>query len=45
MDVFSFIDFDLKTPGGRAIVTKLNGRNAEYMEPIGEGDVIEIYWC
>lgn len=45
VDVFSFIDFDLKTPGGRAIVTKLNGRNAEYMEPIAEGDVIEIYWC
>lgn len=44
VDVFSFIDFDLKSPGGRAIVTKLNGRNAEYMEPLTEGDVIEIYW-
>lgn len=44
VDVFSFIDFDLKSPGGRAIVTKLNGRNAEYMEPLKEGDVLEIYW-
>lgn len=44
VDVFSFYDFDLKSPGGRAIVTKLNGRNAEYMEPLAEGDVIEIYW-
>ena len=44
VDVFSFIDFDLKNSGGRGIVTKLNGRNAEYMEPLKDGDVIEIYW-
>ena len=44
VDVFSFIDFDLKNSGGRSIVTKLNGRNAEYMEPLKDGDVIEIYW-
>lgn len=44
VDVFSFIDFDLKASGGRAIVTNLNGRGAEYMEPLHEGDVIEIYW-
>ena len=44
VDVFSFIDFDLKASGGRSIVTKLNGRKAEYMEPLKDGDVIEIYW-
>lgn len=44
VDVFSFIDFDLKASAGRAIVTNLNGRNAEYMEPLKDGDVIEIYW-
>lgn len=44
VDVFSFIDFDLNASAGRAIVTKLNGRNAEYMEPLKDGDVIEIYW-
>lgn len=44
VDVFSFIDFDLKASNGRAIVTLLNGRNAEYMEPLADGDVIEIYW-
>lgn len=44
VDVFSFIDFDLKASGGRAIVTKLNGRSAEYMEPLKDGDMIEIYW-
>ena len=44
VDVFSFIEFDLKNSGGRSIVTKMNGRNAEYMEPLKDGDVIEIYW-
>lgn len=44
VDIFSFIDFDLKASGGRAIVTRINGRNAEYMEPLSSGDVIEIYW-
>lgn len=44
VDVFSFIEFDLSKPAGRNIVTRLNGRNAEYMEPLNEGDVLEIYW-
>ena len=44
VDVFSFINFDLKASAGRAIVTNLNGRSAEYMEPLKNGDVIDIYW-
>ncbi len=44
VDVFECIDFDLSRPRGKGIVTTLNGRPAEYMEPISEGDVIEIYW-
>jgi hypothetical protein len=44
VDVFDKIDFDLSRPRGRGIVTTLNGRQAEYMEPIRDGDVIEIYW-
>jgi len=44
VDVFFFIDFDLKASGGRTIVTNLNGRRAEYMEPLHNGDVIDIFW-
>ena len=44
MDVFDVIDFDLSRPRGKGIVTTLNGRPAKYMEPIADGDVIEIYW-
>lgn len=44
VDVFDRIDFDLSRPRGKGIVTNLNGRSAQYMEPIHDGDIIEIYW-
>lgn len=44
VDVFQYIDFDLSRPKGSGIVTNLNGREAQYMESIHSGDVIEIYW-
>ena len=44
VDVFDYINFDLSVPQGSGIVTELNGRNAQYMEPIRSGDVIKIYW-
>ncbi|MEZ3506043.1 MAG: rod shape-determining protein [Lachnospiraceae bacterium] len=44
VDVFEHIDFDLSKPQGSGIVTRLNGREAQYMEEIRSGDTIEIYW-
>ena len=44
VDVFDFIDFNLNDANGRAIVTELNGKTAEYMETIKDRDVIDIYW-
>ncbi len=44
VDVFDAIDFDLTAPKGKSIVTKLNGKKAQYMENIHNGDNIEIYW-
>ncbi len=44
VDVFLFYDYDLSKPKGSAIVTTLNGEKAEYMSPIKDGDVIEVYW-
>lgn len=44
VDVFEAIDIDLSRPRGKGIVTTLNGRKAQYMEPIEAGDVIEVYW-
>lgn len=44
VDVFDYINFDLRESGGRNIVTLINGRPAQYMETLTEGDVIDIYW-
>ena len=44
VEVFDYINFDLSHANGRSIVTNLNGRQAQYMEPLTPGDVIEIYW-
>lgn len=44
VDVFEKIDFDRSRPKGMGIVTTLNGRPAQYMEALHDGDVLEIYW-
>ena len=44
VDVFDYIDFDLTRPKGKGIITTLNGRQAQYMESIADGDIVEIYW-
>jgi cell division protein FtsA len=44
VDIFDAIDFDLSKPNGRSIVTTLNGATPDYMQPIKEGDRIEVYW-
>lgn len=44
VDIFDYIDFDLKASRGRAIVTLLNGKPAQYGEFLKDQDKIEIYW-
>lgn len=44
VDVFDYIDFDLKTPHGKMVITKKNGMRAEYSERISNGDRLDIYW-
>lgn len=44
VDIFDKIDFNLAESHGRAIVTRLNGRDAQFAEEIHTGDRIEIYW-
>lgn len=44
VDIFDYIDFDLKASHGRAIVTLLNGKPAQYGEFLKDQDKIEIYW-
>ena len=44
VDVFDFIDFDLSKPQGKSVVTNHNGKSAQYIDPLNEGDRLEIYW-
>ncbi len=44
VDIFDFIDFNLKDARGRKIMTKLNGHDADYMETLRDGDQMEVYW-
>lgn len=43
VDIFDYIDFDLSRPRGNLIL-RINGKDAEYMAPLKDGDEIEIYW-
>ena len=44
VDIFDYIDFDLKDSAGRGIVTQVNGASPDYMQKLYEGDRIEVYW-
>lgn len=44
VDIFDFYDFDLKASAGRAVITKLNGRNAQFAAVLADGDEIELGW-
>ena len=44
VDVFDFYYFDLKVAKGSKLVTLINGVVAEFIHPIHEGDIVEIFW-
>lgn len=43
VDIFEYIDFDLKNPKGM-ISLSLNGKRAQYIEELRSGDVLSIDW-
>ena len=44
VDVFDWYSFDLSAGKGRAIATVVNGKEAEFSQPLANGDNIELYW-
>lgn len=44
VDVFDYIDFDLSKPHGSRVITKLNGEDAQFIQELNAGDVLEIFW-
>lgn len=43
LEMLNYVDIDPSKPEGN-IVLKLNGRQASYLDVIGDRDAIEIYW-
>lgn len=43
VDIFDYIDFDLSELRGNLIL-KINGKEAEYMAPLKNGDELQIFW-
>lgn len=44
VDIFDFYSFDLSTIRGTRLVTNVNKEHAEYIQPIYDGDIIDLYW-
>lgn len=44
VDIFDFYNFDLTTIRGKRLITNIDGHHAEYIEPVYEGSVIDLYW-
>ena len=44
VDVFDVYPFDLSKAGGTRLITRINGVDKDFTEPVHEGDVIELFW-
>ena len=44
VDVFDVYPFDLTKAGGTRLITRINGVDKDFTEPIYEGDVVDLYW-
>ncbi len=44
VDIFEVYDFDLTVSRGRAIITRLNGQDAQFASELNNGDEIELAW-
>lgn len=44
VDVFDFYEFDLTRMNGKELITKVNGKDAKYLNSISDGDIIELEW-
>lgn len=44
VDVFDVYPFDLTKAGGTRLITRINGIDKDFTEPVQEGDTIELFW-
>lgn len=44
VDIFDVYPFDMSKAGGTRLITRINGKDRDFTEPLQEGDIIELYW-
>ncbi|MBO6108274.1 MAG: rod shape-determining protein [Eubacterium sp.] len=44
VDVFDVYPFDMSKVGGTRLITRINGIDKNFTDPLKEGDSVEIYW-
>ena len=44
VDIFNYYEFNVNERGHKGVGTTINGRPCAYVDPIREGDSIEIFW-
>ncbi|MGN0374422.1 MAG: cell division FtsA domain-containing protein [Butyrivibrio sp.] len=44
VDIFDFYPFDLTKAEGTELVTNVDGMKADFMGPVHDGSIIELYW-
>lgn len=44
VDVFDVYPFDMSKMGGTKLITRINGADRDFTEPLHEGDRIELFW-
>lgn len=44
VDVFDVYPFDMTKAGGTRLLTRINGVDKDFTEPLHEGDEIELRW-
>ncbi|MCR4604472.1 MAG: hypothetical protein K5639_00550, partial [Eubacterium sp.] len=44
VDIFDVYPFDMSKVGGKRLITKINGADKNFTDPLREGDEVEIYW-
>ena len=42
--VIDVYPFDLTKAGGTRLITRINGVDKDFTEPIYEGDAVDLYW-
>lgn len=44
VDIFDVYPFDMSKAGGTRLITRINGVDKDFTEPLHEGDEIELFW-